>query len=97
MATARMGAKMMATAALKVVAGILLIVILLLPVLVNVLLTRFVLIVSTSAAELLGCEGEARLLSELVSLYGYILAVAAMCALMFVFALTVFVRTAAAV
>ena len=79
------------------VAGILLIVILLLPVLVNVLLTRFVLIVSTSAAELLGCEGEARLLSELVSLYGYILAVAAMCALMFVFALTVFVRTAAAV
>jgi stage III sporulation protein AE len=79
------------------VAGILLIVILLLPVLVNVLLTRFALIVSTSAAELLGCEGESRLLSELVSLYGYILAVAAMCALMFIFALTVFVRTAAAV
>ena len=79
------------------VAGILLIVHLLLPVLINVLITRFCLILAGSAAELLGCDGEARLLSELVSVYGYILAVAAMCAVMFIFAMTLLVRTASAV
>lgn len=79
------------------IAGILLVVLLLLPVLVNVLLTRFCLILAGSAAEVLGCDAEARLLSELVSVYGYVLAVAAMCAVMFIFALTLLVRTAAAV
>ena len=79
------------------IAGILCIVLLLLPVLVNVLLTRFCLILGGSVAELLGCDGEARLLSELVSIYGYILAVAVMCAVMFIFALTILTRTAAAV
>ena len=79
------------------IAGILLIVLLLLPVLVNVLLTRFCLILGSSFAELLGCDGEGRLLSELVSIYGYVLAVAVLCAVMFIFALTILVRTAAAV
>ncbi|MBO5269574.1 MAG: hypothetical protein J6B77_02230 [Clostridia bacterium] len=79
------------------IAGILLIVFLLLPVLMNVLLTRLALIFAASAAELLGCDGEGRLLSELVSVYGYILAVAVMCAVMFVFALTLLIRTAVAV
>lgn len=79
------------------VAGILLVVLLLVPVLVNVLVTRFCLILAGSAAELLGCDGEARLLTELVSVYGYILAVAVMCAVMFIFALTILTRTAAAI
>lgn len=78
------------------IAGILLIVLLLVPVLVNVLLTRFCLILSASGAELLGCDGEAKLLNELVSVYGYVLAVSVMCAVMFIFALTILVRTAAA-
>ncbi|MBR2908478.1 MAG: hypothetical protein IKC26_10800 [Clostridia bacterium] len=79
------------------VAGILLVVLLLVPVLVNVLVTRFCLILAESTAEVLGCDGEARLLSELVSVYGYILAVAVMCAVMFIFALTILTRTAAAI
>ena len=79
------------------VAGILCIVLLLLPVLVNILVTRLALILAGSAAELIGCDGEAKLLAELVSVYGYMLAVAAMCAVMFIFALTILVRTAVAV
>lgn len=78
-------------------AGILLVVLLVLPVVLSVLLTRFSLILLQSVAELLGCEGEARLLSETVSVYGYILAVAVMCAVMFIFALTLLIRTAAAI
>lgn len=78
-------------------AGILLVVLLVLPVVLSVLLTRFSLILLQSAAELLGCEGEARLLSETVSVYGYILAVAVMCAVMFIFAFTLLIRTAAAI
>ena len=79
------------------VAGMILIVLLLLPFLVNVLLLRLALILSASAAEVLGCETEARLLNELSGVYGYILAVSAMCAMMFVFALTILVRTASAI
>lgn len=78
-------------------AGILLIVLLLLPFLINLLMTRLVLILSSSVAEILGCEGEARLLSEFVSVYGYLLAVAVMSAIMFIFALTLLVRTGAAI
>ena len=79
------------------IAGILLIALLLLPVLVNVLLTRFALILASSVAELLSCNAESRLLSELHGVYGYILAVSVMCAVMFILALTLLVKTAAAV
>jgi hypothetical protein len=64
---------------------------------VSVLLPRLALILSASAAEVIGCETEARLLRELVGVYGYILAVSAMCAMMFIFALTILVRTASAI
>ena len=79
------------------IAGILLIAVLLIPVLVNVLLTRFGLILASSVAELLSCSAEARLLSELHGVYGYVLAVSVMCAVMFVFSMTLLVRTAVAV
>ncbi len=78
-------------------AGILLVVLLILPVILSVLLSRLSLILLESAAELLGCDGEARLLSETVSVYGYILAVAVMCAVMFIFAFTLLIRTASAI
>ena len=79
------------------VAGMILIVLLLLPFLIDVLLFRLALIFSASAAEVIGCETEAKLLHELVGVYGYILAVSAMCAMMFVFALTILARTASAI
>ena len=79
------------------VAGILLIVLLLLPFLVSVILMRLALILSASAAEMLGCDTEAKLLGELVGVYGYILAVSSMCAVMFIFALTILVRTASVI
>ena len=46
---------------------------------------------------MLGCDTEAKLLGELVGVYGYILAVSSMCAVMFIFALTILVRTASVI
>ena len=74
------------------VGAIIFIFILVLPTLVTLLLTRAVFIISVSIADVLGCEREGRLLSELSSVYGMLIAVISMCSVMFVLALTVFVR-----
>jgi stage III sporulation protein AE len=67
-----------------------------LPVFLSVLLTRIVFLLSGSAAKLLGCEGEEKILSELASVYGYFLAVIASIFVMTVFSLTLFARCATA-
>ncbi|MBO5354993.1 MAG: hypothetical protein J6B09_02900 [Clostridia bacterium] len=67
-----------------------------LPVFLSILLTRIVFLLSSSAAKLLGCEGEDKILSELASVYGYFLAVIASIFVMTVFSLTLFARCATA-
>lgn len=67
-----------------------------LPVFLSILLTRIVFLLSGSAAKLLGCEGEEKILSELASVYGYFLAVIASIFVMTVFSLTLFARCATA-
>ena len=67
-----------------------------LPVFVTILLNRIVFLLSGSAAKLLGCEGEEKVLSELASVYGYFLAVIASVFVMTVFSLTLFARCATA-
>ena len=67
-----------------------------LPTFLSVLLTRVVFLLSTSAAKLLGCEGEEKILTELGSVYGYFLAVIASLFVMMVFSLTLFARCATA-
>ncbi len=78
------------------VSGIVMVALLLLPTLIELLLFRAVLRLSSTVAALLGCDGEGRLLSEIASLHGYLAAAASVCALMFVLALTLFVRSTAA-
>lgn len=77
--------------------GILLIIIMLLPTLISVLLGRLSLMAASSVADLIGCESEKKLLSEISCIYGYIAAILALSSVVFIFALTLFVRSAAAV
>jgi stage III sporulation protein AE len=67
-----------------------------LPVFLSILLTRIAFLLGGSAAKLLGCEGEEKILSELASVYGYFLAVIASIFVTTVFSLTLFARCATA-
>ena len=74
------------------IGGIIFIIMLVLPTLVSLLLTRAVFILAVAVADLVGCENESKLLSELGGVYGLLVAVVAMCSVMFILALTIFVR-----
>lgn len=79
------------------VGAIIFILILVLPILVTLLLTRFVFILAVAVADLLGCESESRMLSEIGYVYGMLVAVVSMSAVLFILALTVFLRCTVAV
>ncbi len=79
------------------VSGVVLVALLVLPTLVELLLFRAVLRLAATVANLLGCPGEARLVGEMASLHGYLAAAVSICSLMFVFALTLFVHSGAAI
>ena len=77
--------------------GILLILLLLLPTLVELLLLRATLSLAASAAEILSCDGEARLLREIASLHGYLAAAVSICSVVFLLALALLAHGAVAV
>lgn len=79
------------------VGGILFVFLLTLPTLVSLILTRLVFLLCGGVADLLGCEGESRLLSELGTIWGCMIAAVAMSSVMFILALTIFVRTTVAI
>ena len=79
------------------VSGMVLVALLLLPVLVELLLLRAALRLAATSAALLGCDGEARLLGEMASVHGYLAAAVSVCAVLFVFALTLLVHSGTAV
>ena len=70
------------------ITGIILIAILTLPIILLLLLTKAILGITASAAELLGCENEKRLLTGLSDIYGALTGVVTAVSLMFVFMLT---------
>lgn len=72
------------------VAGMIAVVLALLPTLTELFLTRFVFNASAAVGELIGCKAEAGLYREIASLYGYIIAAAAMASLLCIFSLTLF-------
>jgi stage III sporulation protein AE len=74
------------------VSGIILVALLLLPTLVELLLTRAMLNLAATVAAMLACDGEAKLLSEMASLHGYLAAAASICAVVFVIALTLLIH-----
>ncbi len=78
------------------VSGIVLVMLLLAPTLVELLLSRAALRLAATAATLLGCDGEARLLSEMASLYGYLAAAVSICSVLFLLSLTLLVRSGVA-
>ena len=78
------------------VAGIAMIFLLLLPVLLSLVMSRLVFLLCGGVAELLGCEAEGRLLSELGQIWGLMVAVVAMCSVMFILALCIFLQTVVA-
>ncbi len=77
--------------------GIILVALLLLPVLISLVLTRLAFLLGSGVADMLGCETEGRLLSELGGVYAIMVAVVSMSAVMFIFALTIFSKTVVAV
>lgn len=79
------------------VSGVVFIMLLLLPTLILLLLVRLVFLIAGGMAEMLGCEVEARLLSELSQMWGCMIAVVSMCSVMFILGLWIFVGTVVAV
>ena len=79
------------------VGGIMLLAYITLPTLISLLLSRLALLVSATAAQMLGCSRECKLLSELGSVYGFLTGTVAVCASAFAIALGIFVRCTAAV
>ena len=73
--------------------GIIILILLALPVFISVWLYRSGLVLLSGAAEMLGCERERELVSEVVSVYGYILAVVAIVTVVFILMLTLFTKT----
>ena len=72
--------------------GIFVLILILLPCIIELALMRAVFGISGFCASTLGCSGEARLLGELDSLYGYLEGVAALSAAVFMISLAVFSR-----
>ncbi len=74
------------------IGSVLFIIFLVLPTLVSLLLSRSVYLFAVAVADLLGCDAESRLLSEVGSVYGMICAVVSMVSIMFILALGIFVK-----
>lgn len=74
------------------IAGILIVVIMVLPILTSVILNRTVLNLASSVASLLGATKQERILSDTASLCGYLVALVACAALLFIYLLALFVK-----
>jgi stage III sporulation protein AE len=76
------------------VIGIVIIIMMLLPTVIELALLRGVFLIGSFCASTLGAQGEAKLLSELDSLYGYLEGIAALSAVVFIIAFGIFATTA---
>ena len=75
------------------VAGIVLVALLLLPTLVRLLLLRATLRLTATIAAMLSCDGEAKLLGDMASLYGYLAAAVSICSVTFVVAVGLLIHS----
>jgi len=76
------------------VIGIVIIIMMLLPTIIELALLRGVFAIASFCASTLGSEGESKLLGELDSLYGYLEGIAALSAVVFIIAFGIFAATA---
>lgn len=79
------------------ISAIIFIVLLAAPTLITVLLTRTVFIITGAIADMLGCERESRLLSQMSDVYGCMIGVLSMSAVMFILGLGIFVKSTVAI
>lgn len=79
------------------IGGIFFIFILVLPTLISLLIIRLLLIFAASAAEMLGCSPEARVLGDMGGIYGTLLAVVSLVGISFILVLGLFIRCTVAV
>ena len=78
------------------ICGVLLLLLLMLPTLVELLLARATWQICAFFAELLGCDGEKRLLDEFASINGYLIAAVAICSSVLFLTFTIFTHCATA-
>lgn len=78
------------------IGGIIIIAILVLPMAISLLLTRFIFNVTSTFADILGCEQESKLLASFYEAYGCMLAVVSGVGMMFVLSLCIFMKTVVA-
>ena len=79
------------------ISGILFVLLLFLPTLVQLLISRLCFLLGSGAADLLGCSKESRLLSEMGTVYGTMLGVTSMTAIMFILSFVIFMQTTIAI
>jgi len=79
------------------IGGIILIALLVLPMAISLLLTRFVFGICSTFADVIGCERESKLLANFSEAYGCMLAVVCGVGMMFVLSLCIFMKTVVAV
>lgn len=75
------------------VGGIIIIALIVLPMAISLLLTRFVFGICSTFADIIGCERESRLLASFSEAYGCMLAVVCGVGMMFVLSLCIFMKT----
>ena len=78
------------------ICAVLLLLLCVLPVLIELLLIRLTWQIAASVADLLGCDGEKKLLDEMASLSGYLITAVAICSSVVVLALSLLIHCAAA-
>jgi len=79
------------------IGGIVIVALLLLPTLLSLIMTRLAFLLGSGIADILGCDMEGKLLSELGGVYAIMIAVVSMSSVMFIFALTIFSKTMVAI
>lgn len=78
------------------VGGIVIIFLIVLPVIVSIAMRRIVYMLAASVGEMLGCDRESKLLSDITGLYGYLLGVVCICSVVVILIFTVFVKCSVA-
>ncbi len=79
------------------IGSIIMIALLVLPIIISLLLTRFALMLGGGLADILSCPNEAKMLESLSETYGFMLAVVSGVAVMFILGLYIFMQTVVAV
>lgn len=77
--------------------GVVILAIMTLPVILDILLIRFGIVLSSTAADIIGLDREKRMLDEMSGLFGFLAAICVICALMFVYALALFAKSTTAI